>query len=147
MKSAKCTLDLAKVGLKVRAVITDDHPSKVNGFTRLHEMFNVDNKTFIKHPAYADFATKTYLFFDTIHLFKNRNNLLNLKKSAFPSFQFDLFHDTIYVPDIYMSWHIFHEVHERDENLQVHLKATNRVFHQLGNISGKYNTRNKNLLS
>ena len=74
----KCILDLAEVGFKVRAVITDHHPSNVNAFTRLHEMFDGGNKTFIKHPAHADFATKTYLFFDVVHLFKNiRNNLLN----------------------------------------------------------------------
>ena len=59
----------------------------VNAFTRLHEIFDGDNKTFMKHPAYADFAIKTYLFFDVIRLFKNiRNNLLNQKKFVFLSF-------------------------------------------------------------
>ena len=57
-KINNCILDLAEAGFKVRAVITDDHPSNVNAFTRLHEIFDGDNKTFIKHPAYADFATK-----------------------------------------------------------------------------------------
>ena len=53
----KCILDLAEVGLKVRAVITDDHLSNVNAFTRPHEIFNGDKKTFIKHPVNADLAT------------------------------------------------------------------------------------------
>ena len=43
----KCILDLAEVGIKVRAVITDDHPSNINAFTRLHKIFDGDNKTFI----------------------------------------------------------------------------------------------------
>ena len=67
----KCILDLVQVGFNFHAVITDDHPSNVNAFTRLYEIFDGDKKTFIRHPAYTDFATKTYLFFDVIHLFKN----------------------------------------------------------------------------
>ena len=43
----KCILDLAEVRIKVRAVITDDHPSNINAFTRLHKIFDGDNKTFI----------------------------------------------------------------------------------------------------
>ena len=139
----KFILDLAEVRFKARAVITDDHPSNANAFTRLYEIFDGENKTFIKHPAFADFATKNYLLFDVIHLFKNiGNNLLNQKKFAFPSFQFDLFHDAIHVQDGYISWLIFHEVHERDEHLQAPLRkapkkrtrwrilvTTNRVFH------------------
>ena len=77
----KCILDLAEGRFKVCAVITDDHPSNVYAFTRVHEIFDSDNKTFIKHPANADFETKPYLFFDLTHLFKNiRNNSLNQKK-------------------------------------------------------------------
>ena len=41
----KCVLDLAEVGFKVRAVITDDHPSNVNAFTQLHEILDGDNKS------------------------------------------------------------------------------------------------------
>ena len=124
--------DLAEVGFKVRAVITDDHSSNVNAFTRLHEILNGDNKTFIKHHAFADFARKTYLFFDVIHLFKNiRSNLPNQKKYVFPLFQFDLFHYAIHVPYGYISWHIFHEVHERDENLQVHLRKAPKITYQM----------------
>ena len=32
----QCILDLAEVGFKVRAIITDEYPSNVNAFTRLH---------------------------------------------------------------------------------------------------------------
>ena len=80
----------------------------------------------------ADFATKTYLFFYIIHLFKNiRNNLLNQKKFVFSSFQFDLFHDGVHVPDGYISWRIFHKVHERDENLQVHRRKAHKTTYQV----------------
>ena len=41
----KCVLDLAEVGFKVCAVINDDHPSNVNAFTRLGEIFDGDNKS------------------------------------------------------------------------------------------------------
>ena len=41
----KCVLDLAEVGFKVRAVITDDHPSNVNAFTQLHKILDGDNKS------------------------------------------------------------------------------------------------------
>ena len=43
---------------------------------------------FIKHPKSK---TKTYLFFDTVHLVKNiRNNLLNARKFVFPPFGFNI---------------------------------------------------------
>ena len=128
----KYILDFAEVGFKARAVITDDHPSNVNAFTWPHETFDGDSKTFIKHPAYADLATKTYLFFDVIHLFKNLgNNLLNKKKFVFPSIQFDLFRDAIHVPDCYISWRVFHEAHQRDENLQAYLRKAHKITSQV----------------
>ena len=49
----------------------------------------------------------------------------------FPLFQFDLFHDAIHVPDCYISWSIFHEVHERDENLQAHLRKGPKITYQV----------------
>ena len=110
----------------------------MNAFTRLHAIFDGDNKTFIKDPAYADFATKAYLFFDIIHLLKNiRNNLLNQKKFLFPSFQFDLFHEAIHVPEGYISWRIFHEVHERNENLQAHLRKAPKITYQVTHPGNK----------
>ena len=45
----------------------------------------------------------------------------------FPPFQFDLFHDTIHVSEFYISWSVFHEVHERDENLQAHLRKAPKI--------------------
>ena len=66
---------------------------------------------------------KLICFSIVIHLFKNiGSNLLNQKKFAFSSFQFYLFHHAIHVPDGYIPWLIFHEVHETDENLQAPLR-------------------------
>ena len=113
----------------------------MNAFTRLHAIFDVDNKTFIKDPAYADFATKAYLFFDIIHLLKNiRNNLLNQKKFLFPSFQFNLFHDAIHVPDGYISWRMFNEVNERDENLQTHRRKARKITYQVTHLGNNKQT-------
>ena len=48
----------------------------------------MEPKLFIQHP---DNNTKTYLFFDNVHLMKNvRNNLFNAKKFVFPSFTFNV---------------------------------------------------------
>ena len=75
---------------------------------------------------------RIYLFFYIIHLFKNiRDNLLNQKKFVFSSFQFDLFHDRVHVPDGYISWRIFHKVHERDENLQAHRRKVHKTTYQV----------------
>ena len=87
----KSLLNLAKDGFNVCAVITDDHPSNVNAFTWLDEMFDGDNKTFIKHPAYADLARKTYQFFDVIYLSKNIKAIWLIKKLCFCCFNLIFF--------------------------------------------------------
>ena len=53
------------------------------------------------------------------------------KKFVFLSFQFDLFRDAIHAPDGYISWRIFHEVHERDENLQAHQRKAPKITYQV----------------
>ena len=90
--------------------ITDDHPSDVNAFTWLQEIFDGGNRTFIKQPAYSYLAIKRYLFFDVIHLFKNsRNNLLNQKKFVFSLFQFDLSCAAIHMQSVLLTLAIFQE--------------------------------------
>ena len=127
----KCITDLSNVGFKVRAVITDDHPANVNAFSRLHDAFDGDKKTFIHHPSSPDLM-KTYLFFDIIHLIKNiRNNLLNHKKFVFPCFQFHLFQDSINVPEGFISWRLFHEVYERDDELQANLRKAPKLTYKV----------------
>ena len=75
----KSLLNLAKDGFNVCAVVTDDHPSNVNAFIWLDEIFD------------ADLARKMYLFFDVIYLSKNiRSNLVN-KKLCFCCFNLIFF--------------------------------------------------------
>ena len=85
----------------------------------------------IYRPAYAD-STKTFPFFDIIHLIKNiRSNLLNQKKFVYPSFQLDLFRDAIDLREGFISWHILHELYEGDGKLQGHLRKALHVTYQL----------------
>ena len=75
----------AKTGFIVRGVVTDNHNSNVNAFTRLKREYGQKDQLLIKHPK--NHGKKTYLFYDTVHLMKNiRNNLLNGKRFVFPEF-------------------------------------------------------------
>ena len=51
-----------EAGVKVCAVITDDHPSNVNASSRLRNLLDNEKKSFIYHPAYA-FSTKNISIF------------------------------------------------------------------------------------
>ena len=85
----------------------------------------------IYHLAYADSKKKVFLFCYIFQLIKNiRKNLLDLKKFAFSSFQFNLFCDTIDVPKGFIWWCICHEVYERDGKLQGHFRKAPKVTYQ-----------------
>ena len=66
---------------------TYNHSLNANAFNcLLHTYGTNDSKLSMQHP---DNNTKTYLFFDNVHLMENvRNNLFNAKKLVFPSFLF-----------------------------------------------------------
>ena len=70
---------LAEAGFNVRGLVCDNHSANVRAFKLLSEKFSSDpNSLFIQHPKNK---TKTYMFFDNVHLMKNiKNNLLNVKK-------------------------------------------------------------------
>ena len=99
---SECISRLSKVGFNVRAVVTDNHSSNVNTFNCLLYTYGTnDSKLFIQHP---DNNTKTYLFFENVHLMKNvRNNLFNTKTFVFPSFTFNIQGVVINSPDGYIS--------------------------------------------
>ena len=48
---ASCADDLTAVGLCVRGVVTDNHSSNVNAFSKLVTMFNSDSALYIQHPV------------------------------------------------------------------------------------------------
>ena len=76
---------------------------------------------FIKHPKGK---TKTYLFFDTVHLVKNiRNNLLNARKFVFPQFDFNKRNqEKINSDGGYIAWADLKLIYEEDSKLSANLK-------------------------
>ena len=72
---------LSLQGFIVRAVVADNHTSNEIAFRILKSMHQSNDVHFIQHPQSK---TKTYLFFDNVHLVKNiRNNVLNAGKPVF----------------------------------------------------------------
>ena len=126
----KCIETLAESGFNVRAVVVDDHSSNVAAYKKLHEEYFGDSETYIYHPSYGG-VQKTYLLFDIIHLIKNvRNNLLNKKKFVFPKFSFNHFEDPIEVDDGYVDWRLFHQVYEKDQELQANLRKAHKMTYR-----------------
>ena len=70
----------------MRGIVCDNHSSDVSAYKMLLEGWNQDpDSLFMLYES-----RKIYLFFDTVHLIKSiRNNLLNYKRSLFPSFSFN----------------------------------------------------------
>ena len=120
---------LSKVGFNVRAVVTNNHSSNVNTFDcLLHTYGTNDSKLFTQHP---DNNTKTYLFFDNVHLMKNvRNNLFNAKTFVFPSFTFNVQGVVINSPDGYISWSDLHSINDQDSKLPANLRKANKLTYR-----------------
>ena len=73
-------------------------------------------------------SKKIYLCFDTVHLVKNiRNNLLGYKGFLFPPFTFDGFKDRISVTGGELNWKTFHDVFEKDANLDANLRKAPKL--------------------
>ena len=115
-----CLNVLQENGFNVRGIVCDDHPINVNAYKQLltecgqghDELFMTLN------------GKKIYLFFHTVHIIKNiRNNLLNRKRFLFPSFHFSGLYDDVNVTGGEITWRLFHEIYEKDEKLEAHLKA------------------------
>ena len=126
---SECVLFLSKVGFNVRAVVTDNHSSNVNTFNCLLYTYGTnDSKLFIQHP---DNNTKTYLFFDNVHLMKNvRNNLFNAKKFIFPSFTINIQGVVIISPDGYISWSDLNSIYDHDSKLPANLRKANKLTYR-----------------
>ena len=71
---------------------------------------------------------KVYPNHDAVHLMKNnRNDLLNYKRSIFPSFKFDGFKDSINITGEEIKWKFFHEDHEKDTLLEANLRKVSQL--------------------
>ena len=131
---AKAISLLSRSGFRVRGVVSDNHSANVNAYTNLlSEYGNSDpSGLFIQHP---DSETKTYLFYDNVHLLKNiRNNLLNAKKFVFPECSISIQNKTVQFPAGFISWGGIHKVFDFDSklttgNLRKAPKLTYRSLH------------------
>ena len=74
-------------------------------------------------------STKTYLFFDNVHLVKNiRNNLLNCKNFVFPSFSSSLNGQLLASSENgYISWRNFHNLYEEDTKRKAFLRMAPKI--------------------
>lgn len=119
-----CLDILSECGFNVRAIICDNHPSNVSSFKKLLGHCNQDTDDLCMMCK----SKKIYLCFDTVHLAKNiRNNLLGYKRFLFPSFTFDGFKDHINVPGGEIKWKTFHDVFEKDANLDANLRKAPKL--------------------
>ena len=119
-----CLQVLQDLGFKVRGIVCDDHSSNVSAFKKLLATYgSSDDDLAIE---YND--QKVYLFFDVVHLMKNiRNNLLNRKRFLFPPFSFSEFYDEVKDAGGEVSWHVLHQVYERDQKLQANMRAAPKL--------------------
>ena len=73
----------------------------------------------------------TYLFYDNVHLLKNiRNNLLNVKKYVFPTFESKIGEETFSCPAGYISWSDLHRVYDKDKELQGNLRMARKLSYK-----------------
>ena len=83
----------------------------------------------IKHPAYADFGTKAYIKQCNPSIQKHQKQS-EIKRNCFRHCIL-MFHEAIDVPGGYISRRIFHEVHEREENFQAHLRKAPKIRYKV----------------
>ena len=129
-ETKKAISQLSKAGFNVRGVVADNHSSNVSAYNILLKQFPSDSSELcIHHPANE---SRTFLFFDNVHLLKNiRNNLLNYKKFVFPKFEFKIKDETIASsPDGYISWTDFHYVYDRDSHLSANLRKAHKLTYR-----------------
>ena len=120
-----CIQQLSQQSFNVRAVVTDSHSCNVSAFSKLKKSYNSVDSFFIKHP---ERKTKTYLFFDNVHLLKNiRNNLLNNRKFVFPSFSFSVDQTSIGCVGGYIAWADLNTVYEKGQSLSANLKKAHSL--------------------
>ena len=123
----KCLLLLTQSRFRIRAIVSDNHSTNVNAYTRLLMNYKVQDKDYkIINPYLPD--EYIYLLFDTCHLIKNiRNNLVANKFFDIPSFHFSSVNINISFQSGFVRWSHFHTIHEKDLSLSAHLRAANKI--------------------
>ena len=116
---------LHSIGFKVRCVVADNHSTNVSAFSKILTTNGCDKDDL---AVILNDGSKVYLFYDSVHLMKNiRNNLLNNKRFIFPAFKFSEFVDDISCEAGEISWKLFHDVYEKDQDLQSNLKKAPKI--------------------
>ncbi len=121
---------LCKAGFNVRGIVADNHSSNVSAFNILISKFDSDaSRLFIHHP---ENESRSYIFFDNVHLLKNiRNNLFNVKKFVFPKFEFKIRDEIVASsPDGYISWADLHSIYDIDSKLPSNLRKANKLTYR-----------------
>lgn len=109
--------------------MTDNHSANVSAFNTLLGMFASANSLFIQHP---ENSTKTYLFFDNVHLVKNiRNNLMNAKKFVFPSFSMTIKDEVVTSSgNGFIAWRDLQTVFDEDSMLKGNLRKAPKLTYK-----------------
>ena len=89
-------------------------------------MFSSESNYYIKQPQNS---SKTYLFYDTVHLMKNiRNKLLNKKRFVFPEFSYDdNLHIKISCPAGYICLGDLYDIYRKDKELNSNLRTAPKL--------------------
>ena len=127
---SKCISDLVKIDLNVRVIVTDNHSDNVSAFKIL---LNAHEGVKQHYFMFSGSSSKTYVFFDTVHLLKNIwNNLLREKRFVFPGFQFDVCGTKISSAPGYICWsdqQVYEMDLRLDENIRKAPKLTYSSLH------------------
>ena len=123
-----CLKTLKTCEFNVRAIVCDNHASNVSAYNiLLKESRQTEDSPYIMFES-----KKIYLLYDSVHLLKSiRNNLVNYKRFIFPPFKFNGFEDPIEVTGGEMSWKTFHDVHDKDNTLESHLRKAPKLSYKV----------------
>ena len=121
-----CVQYIHDAGLKVRAVMSDNHATNVASFREFYRKYGSDSdENAIIHSSNK--SMNIYLLYDCVHLLKNaRNNLLNSKRFIFPFFRSNF----ITTPSGEISWKLLHDVYDKDKELQANLRKAHKLTYK-----------------
>ena len=121
----KCIFQQINSGFFIRAVMGDNHSANVNAFNILLDKFEGDKTHFITltNPPH-----KIFLFFYSVHLFKNiHNSLRNKKKFVFPAFTFEISNISVSSKEGYIAWSDLHKIYNKFNALNTKLRKAQKL--------------------
>ena len=126
-----CLKVLNEALFNTRAVISDNHPTNVSAFKHLKERYPCSlRENSMISPSNPD--RHLYLLFDSVHLMKNiRNNLIAKGFFQIPGLSTSLMDSFFDVVPGFIKWSVFHRIHERDLEMQCHLRKAPKISEQV----------------